>query len=430
MNYLNAYVEVFIMPKIRALRVIPTEFNIDITYLDETSKRTALFDLLIAVGLYRDQQHQWISDEDDAICEELESLIRETSMPIIDVPIRGRHKLYYDLTKLQVVLDRLSEHLQSNEMTYFIKEIGQCIPHTALHYELLLTSGKIKVYYNRLKRLISRLDTAEFDCDTEDAVKREILLACQQIDIIGDEEPIEISDDKHEFMIQWKLKEFDNQSPEALYPPQNMYRNTPYRKGEPDGWLFANRSQLKYMNGDVYWRKSPVYLQIEASARFAFYNYSNIIESNNDYSYESYKMPPIRKWSLTNIPVCPESHVVPNNAFKTYYNEIVSDFCQCVESSNEDRTDMYLSHIYTQASKIRAMSEWMVHGIDNVSVDAFILLSSLEPVSGVYIDFSYSPYVLYRKLIDYFAYVVCVNDQDEKKKVINALKMCENIVSK
>ena len=107
---------------------------------------------------------------------------------------------------------------------------------------------------------------------------------------------------------------------------------------------------------------------------------------------------------------------------------MVADFCQCVEASNEERTDVYLSHIYTQASRIRVMSEWMVKGINNVALCGFIMLGSLEEVPGVYIDLSYSPYIVYRKLIDYFAYVVCVDDQEEKGRVVHTLKMCSVIV--
>ena len=74
------------------------------------------------------------------------------------------------------------------------------------------------------------------------------------------------------------------------------------------------------------------------------------------------------------------------------------------------------------------MSDWMLKGINNVSLDGFIMFASLEQVSGVYLDVSHSPYVAYRKLVDYFAYVVCVDDQDEKRRVVNTLKMCGIIV--
>jgi hypothetical protein len=420
--YLDSYFEIFILPALRALSNIPASFNVNIT--SQPNKRDALFSLLVAIGKYRDDQHQWISDEDDAICEEIESLIRETSAPPVEVPLKGRRKLYYDLLQLQHILDELSVKIHSNEIAYFVKEMVKCTPHTATHYELLLKSGHIKVYYNRLKRLVARLETSEFDDENEYAIQETILAACAHIDEIGDEEPIEIPDNKYEFMIQWRLKAFDNQSPKMLYPPQTMYRNMPYNKMETDGWLYAHRAQMKYMNGDVYWRKSPVYVQLESSIEFAFHNYPPIIVRSDDFA----PLNPERTWSLKRVPDMPESHIPPNNALKTYYNEVVADFCQCVEASNEERTDGYLSHIYTQASKIRVMSEWMKRGINHVVLDGFIMFASLEEVPGVYLDLSYSPYVLFRKLIDYFAYVVCTDNYEEKKKVLNTLKMCNSIV--
>lgn len=423
--YLNSYFEIFILPQLRALSNLPEELNVNVmNQPNESAKRDALFNLFIAIEKYRDEQHQWMSDKDDTICEEVESLIRETSVPHVEVPLKGRRKLYYDLLQLQRVLDDLSIEIHSNEITYFVKEMIKCTPHTATHYELLLKSDHLKVYYNRLKRLIVRLEDSEFDCETEYAAQEIILTACAPIYEIGEEEPIEIPDDKYEFMIQWRLKAFDNQSSKMLYPPQTMYRNMPYNKMEPDGWLYAHRGQMKYMNGDVYWRKSPAYGQLEASVSFAFYHYPPIIVRSDDFE----PLHPTRTWSLKDVPKMPESHIPPNNALHTYYNEIVADFCAYVEASNEERTDCYLSHIYTQASKIRVMSEWMKNGINNVSLDGFIMLASLEEVPGVYVDLSYSPYVLYRKLIDYFAFVVCMDDQEQKKKVLNALKMCSAIV--
>ena len=421
-DYLSSYYEIFILSKINTLEKVPSAFNVDIKQLN---KHDALFSLLVVIDIYRNKHYQSISDEDDAICEELETLIRDAMIAPVKVPLKGRCKLYYDLLRLQRLLDELSTEIHSDEITYFIKEMVRCTPHTAMHYELLIKSEHLKVYYNRLKQLIARLETADFDGDSEYAVKDIILSACAHMDEIGQEEPIEIPDDRYEFMIQWRLKSFDNQSPATLYPPQKMYRNMPYNKMDKDGWLFAHRGQMKYMNGDVYWRKSPIYTQLEASVEFAFSNYPPIIIRSDDFA----TLPAPKTWSLTTIPTLPASHIPPNNAFKTYYNEVVADFCACVEASDEERTDGYLSHIYTQASKIRVMSEWMLNGINNVSLSGFIMLASLEEVPGVFIDSAYSPYVMYRKLIDYLAYVVCVDDQEEKEKVMSAIKLCTIIVN-
>ena len=417
--YLNSYFEIFILPAIRGLSNIPDTMKVKANSL---INRDALFHLLVAIGKYRDEQHQRISDEDDAICEELESLIHDSAIPCVEVPEKGRVKLYYDFLRLQRLLDKLSTEIHSNEISYFLKEMMKCTPHTATHYELLIKSGHLKAYYNRLKQLIKRLENAEFDGESEYSIKDVILATCAHFEEFGHETQVEIPDDKNEFIVQWRLKAFDNQT--LLYPPQSMYRNMPYNKLDTDGWLFAHRAQMKYMNGDVYWRKSPTYIQLEESVSFAFRNYPPIIIREDDFAL----IPPPRTWSLQSVPDLPASHIPPNNALKTYYNEVVTDFCSCIEASNEERTDGYLSHIYTQASKIRVMSDWMLKGINNVSLDGFIMFASLEQVSGVYLDVSHSPYVAYRKLVDYFAYVVCVDDQDEKRRVVNTLKMCGIIV--
>ena len=156
--YLNSYFEMFILPLIKTLSSAPDEVKVNIIRQPtEKAKRDTLFNLMIAIGKYRDEQHQWISDKDDSICEELESLIRDSTIKTVEVPEKGRRKLYYDLLRLQRVLDGLTTELHSNEITYFVKEMLKCTPHTATHYELLLKSDHMKLYYNRLKCLVTRL---------------------------------------------------------------------------------------------------------------------------------------------------------------------------------------------------------------------------------------------------------------------------------
>ena len=418
-NYLNTYFDMFIMSRINGLSI---PLNVD-------AKNISLFNLLQAVNAYKDKNHQMMMDTDEEICDELEDIINDAGLLPVSVPQKGRRKLYYDLTRLKEVLEKVTEQLHSDEINFYVREMLNCTPHTAIHYELLLKNDNIKVYYNRLKRLAYRLSVLELDCDSEYETKTHILAAYAPIEIVGGEEPIEIPDDRDEFFIQWRASAFDNQLPETLYPPQSIYRNMPYNKMVVDDWIYAHRAQMKYMNGDVYWRKSPAYSQIGESIQFAFHNYPDIV---NDVSAIDFpQLYPPREWRLDSVPIMPKSHVSPNNSFTAYYNEIVDDFCACVNESGLLRTDEHLPEIYRQASKIRVMSEWMLKGgIDNVNIRSFIMFGTLEPVAGVCIDLSNSPYVVYRKLIDYFAYTCYVDcDKKEKEKVINTIKMFNSIVN-
>lgn len=409
-SYLNTYFDVFVTPQIRALRVVPNTFRVinqDVRYLDETEKREAIDVLLIAIELYRETDYQWMSDEDDAIFAELTRLLLNATLPVIETPLVGQRTLFYDLMRLQDILGALSKELHCDDITYFIKEMWKCTPHSALQYEMLLKTDQIKIYYNRLQHLATQLEKCEFDGDSEYGAKTAILSAYSNIMTVkGDEGVIEIPDERDEFLIQWRRKAFDNQT--LLYPPQKMYRNMPYSRVEVDDWLYAHRAQMKYMNGDAYWRKSPAYTQIEASVRFAFHNYPDIITSEeDDFMRRPADITPDKKWNLDTPPNCP--YLAPNKTFKTYYDKCITDFCQCVEKNNSDRTGANLTHIYTQASKIRVMSEWMRWGIDEVRVDGFIILASLEPVE-LDIGLFNNSELLYISLINYFAYAVCVGE--------------------
>lgn len=421
--YLNAFFDVFVMPKIYTLQIIPNIIiNPDIRYLDEMEKREAMNKLLIAIELYRNTNYQWTSDKDDATLAELTHLLRDVSLPIIDTPLGGRRTLYYDLMRLQDLLDALSNELHCDDITYFIKEMMRCTPHSAMQYELLLKTDQIKIYYNRLQHLATQLERTSFDGDS---VKDAIMSAYSKIMTVKtDEDVVEIPDERDEFLIQWRRKAFDNQR--LLYPLQRMYRNMPYSRVETDDWLYAHREQMKYMNGDAYWRKSPAFTQIEASVRFAFYNYPDVITSDEcDFMRRPTDATHDRTWNLETPPNCP--YDAPNKTFKTYYDKCIVDFCKCVEKSNADRTDGYLEHIYTQASKIRVMSEWMRWGIDGIRADGFILLASLDTVVNlVSPDMSNHPTALYLSLIDYFAYAVCMDE--DTSQVVRMLKMCNSII--
>lgn len=418
-NYSSACLEILIIPKMREL-----EKGIQVNVYN-----TSLFDLSVAIENHRNTQHQWISAKDDEICDELCLLIQEASLLPHPVPQEGRRKLYYDLMRLKDALEEISKTPNSKEINYFIGEMLKCTPHTATHYEYLLKTNHIMVYYNRLRWLSRRLVKEDFDCKDEHAVKNAILDAYFPVEVIGHVEPVKIPNDKEEFMIQWRLKAFDNQIPETLYPPQNMYRNMPYNSRLTDDWIFAHRDQMKYMNGDVYWQRSPAYIQMGESIRFAFHNYPDVMPETKDVD----ELPQIsspNKWSLENVCYMPKSHIPPTNAFKTYYNEIVADFCKCIEESNDKRTDHHMSNIYTQASRIRVMSEWMLRGIDNVEVPGFIMLAWLEPVPVVHIDLSHSPVMIYRRLINYLAYATFADcDKEEKMRVIGTIKSLNNMVN-
>ncbi len=431
-SYLNTFFDAFIAPKIRALHLFTFNNSVnnpDIRYLDETEKRKAMGELLSTLVLYQDTNCQWISDKDDAILTELTRLLHDVmTLPIIDTPLGGRRSLFYDLVQLQDLLNILSTELHCDDITYFIKEMMKCTPHSAIQYELLLKTGQFKVYYNRLTHLATQLERSEFDGgQPEYDVKDAIMSAYSKLMAVKtDEEIVEIPDDRDEFQSLWRRKAFDNQH--LLYPLQKMYRNMPYT----DDWLYAHRDQLKYMNGDAYWRKSPAYTQIEASVRFAFYNYPNVIANDEfDFMRRPNDATPDRVWNLETPPICP--YVAPNQTLKTYYNSIVADFCECIERNNAGRTGAHLAHIYTQASKIRVMSEWMRGGIDGVKIDEFIPLASLEPVANPVAnpvdnpDMSNHPTALYLSLIDCFAYAVCM--KEDVVKTTNTLKMMTSIVA-
>ena len=429
-SYLNTFFDVFITPKIRALHLFNNPVNNpDIRYLDETEKRKAMGELLSTIVLYQDTNCQWISDKDDAILTELIHLLHDVmTLPIIDTPLVGRRSLFYDLMQLQDLLNILSNELHCDDITYFIKEMMKCTPHSAIQYELLLKTEQFKVYYNRLTHLATQLERSEFDGgQPEYDVKDAIMSAYSKlVTVKTDEDVVEIPDERDEFLIQWRRKAFDNQH--LLYPLQKMYRNMPYSRVEVDDWLYAHRAQMKYMNGDAYWRKSPAYTQIETSVRFAFYNYPDVIASESEDAYFARRLIPTpeRGWNLETPPNCPYN--APNKTFKTYYDTCITDFCKCVEKSNADRTDEHLEHIYTQASKIRVMSEWMRWGIDGIKMDGgFILLATLDTVVNVLPDLSKHSTVLYIEFINYFAYAVCMDE--DTSQIVRMLKTCNSIIA-
>ena len=140
-TYLNSYFEIFVSPLVRIL-------NIDeLNAIDLSDKRKAMDELLVAVVLHQDTQHQWTSDEEDEKCGELERLLINSTIPEIELPLKGRVKLYYDLEHLNALLT--TDELYSDELTYFIRELLKCTPHSATHYELLLASDRFIALYNR-----------------------------------------------------------------------------------------------------------------------------------------------------------------------------------------------------------------------------------------------------------------------------------------
>jgi len=403
--YLNTYFELFVYPLVRIL-------NIDeLNAIDLSDKRKAMDELLVAVVLHQDTMHQLTSDEEDEKCGELERLLINSSIPAIELPLRGRVKLYYDLEHLTTRL--MTSKRYSDELSYFIRELLKCTPHSATHYELLLASDRFTAIYNRLMHLMDKLERSEFD-DQLDCYS-DILDACTNIKCVGDEEMVVIPSTREAFVSMWTANAFDE--PRLLYPKQNMYRSSPYIKTLDGDWLFAHREQLKYMTGYEFWQRSPTYLQLDASVKFAFYNYPNIVYDD--------LMCTNKGWNLDTT--YPSTHIAPNQTFKDYYDEVVGDFCESVECIDANRScdhacRCHLSHIYRQASKIRTMSEWMLKGIDNVRIDMFISRAYLEPTFSVKLTPPMS--ASYLKLIDYFAYIVCMDDGDmmEKKNTICALK--------
>ena len=408
-TYLNSYFEIFVSPLVRIL-------NIDeLNAIDLSDKRKAMDELLVAVVLHQDTQHQWTSDEEDEKCWELERLLINSTIPEIELPLRGRVKLYYDLEHLNALLT--TDKLYSDELSYIIRELLKCTPHSATHYELLLASDRFIALYNRLMHLMDKLERSDFDDNWN--CYSEIVDACANIKCIGDEEMVEIPDTRDAFISKWGINAFDE--PRLMYPKQNMYRSVPFIKTLSGDWLFAHREQLKYMSGYEFWQRSPTYGQLDASVRFAFYNYPDMMETHDDLARN-------KGWDLEKIVAnCHSRHIAPNQTFKDYYDELVEDFCDSVGCIDANRScdhacRCHLSHIYKQASKIRTMSEWMLNGIDGVCVDRFISRAYLEPTFSVKLIPPMPE--SYRKLIDYFAYIVCMDDGDaiEKKNTICVLK--------
>jgi len=238
-----------------------------------------------------------------------------------------------------------------------------------------------------------------------------ILTAYSRVETVGDEEPLEIPDERGKFLELWRAKEYDNQA--LLYPPQKMYRNMPYSKVETDDWLFAHRDQLKYMNGDAFWQGSLIYTQLVESIRFAFYHYP-ILASHAPWV-----------WDFDPLSVYPPSFSVPNSIFKKYYDKTVASFCVWVDKSNTNRTGSYLKNVFTLASKIRVMSEWMKNGIDGIKIEGgFIILATLEPPTAP--DMSNSLSVSYCRMIDYLAYSICTGECSAQ--TLYMLKLCNAMV--
>lgn len=437
--YLDTYTQNFIVPLINSLKKdTPLLFegliafsNTMRLFTDESNKRRILTKFIESAESYADTEHQWISDSTENTLKEIARILRDMEPPIEDPP-QNYIKLYYDLMNFKNVLDGAARRLHCAELEYIIQEMDKCLPHTANHFEFLLDNRHICVYLNRLERLFERLERSEFDDDKdgpEYQCKAALMRTYLKIHTFDPSDVVQIviPDETVEFATQWEQFAFDNQAPFSLYPRQMMYRNEPYIKTDLDTWLFAHRVQLKFMNGDEYWRKSPGFQQMDEAVRFAFYNYAGF-----EYN-ENWLMPydpiPDRTWDLAVVPSLPESHMdIPNLTFKQYYDETVADFCNCIEISHALRTSKHLTHIYEQAGKIRTMSEWMMHGIDEVFIENYIYLAPhVEIITECpMIDLSDVPGHVYRRLIDHFARVAC--QQSDQKKIINSLKLCSNIV--
>ncbi len=144
-SYLSTFFDEFVVRKLNSLQFIPREIttiNAALKNARDEEKRGKLGELSIALEDYRNTNHQWISDKDDAILEEIDCLLREATMTIVEVPTGGRHKLYYDLMHLKEVFDVLTTELHCDDISYFVKEMGRCIPHSAIQYVLLLKMGQ------------------------------------------------------------------------------------------------------------------------------------------------------------------------------------------------------------------------------------------------------------------------------------------------
>jgi len=436
-KYLTEYTELYVIPLIQSLKkeethTFLTEYAFSLLNIitNESDKRQILTDFLKVLDLFADNEHQWISDSTEDKLKEIGRILRDMELPIKELP-KNCVKLYYDLMHLKEIIDDSNNSLHCNELEYIIGEMEDCLPNTANHFELLIKNGQIRVYYNRLIRLAEQLERSQFDDDDmEYRCKALIMQAFLKIQMTGpnDVMPIVIPNEVEEFAAQWEQFAFDNQEPTTLYPRQKLYRNEPYIKTELNTWIFAHRAQLKFMNGDEFWRKSPGFQHMEESVRFAFYNYDG-------FSYDAdwlmqYAPIPVRNWDLSVVPPLPDTHAnIPNKTFKKYYDETVADFCNCIETSNALRrtTSNHLAHTDEQACKIRTMSEWMVHGIDHVAIERYLFIA--PPRVGecpLTIDMSDNPVYVYRKLIDHYSCVVCA--QDPQEKIIKMLKLCSVVV--
>lgn len=436
--YLAEYTQLYVIPLIHSLKKEETHpllaegllsYALSLSmFNNERDKRRILTDFSKATDSYADTEHQWISDSTENKLKEIGRILRDMELPIKELP-KNCIKMYYDLMHLKETLEDATRRLHCNVLEYIIGEMDKCVPNTANHFELLLKNGQMRVYYNRLIRLAEQLERSHFDDDDMEYRCKAVLMRAFlkiQTSEPDDVMPIVISDEIDEFTAQWGQFAFDNQAPTTLYPRQKLYRNEPYIKTELDTWLFAHRVQLKFMNGDEYWRKSPGFQHMDESVRFAFYNYAGF-GYDTDWLMQQCAPIPERTWDLAVVPPLPATHVnIPNKTFKKYYDETVAEFCNCVETSHALRTSKHLARINELAGKIRTMSEWMVHGIDNVSIERYMYLAPPHVGECPTIDMSDNPVQVYRKLIDHYACVVCT--QDLQEKIIKTLKICGVVV--
>ena len=427
-EYLIASVEMFVQPTLSqhshgniVMETITEIASKAVIPWSETEKLKNLRHLLFVIREFL--KYEILPERDEDILINVREYLTEILSPILKLP--APRKFYYVLMQLKGIIDVMSCEIHCSTLDYFIREIGKCLPVSAVYFE---DTTKMMVYFNHIIYLAERLDKFPFHDDylSEAGYKDAILNHIKLFHVITEDDPIEIPDTMEEFMLLWRRNAFDDQNPVTLYPRRSIYRNEPYVKDEPNSWLFAHRDQLKHMNGDEFWRKSPDYIQIDASVCFALHHYPFMQQEDIEFPAPNAPVPK-PKWDLTEPPIRPEVFKSPNKTFETYFNELVTKFCKIVTTSYTMRTGEYLDQIYVLASKIRTMTEWMVHGIDQIQIDKFILLAPVPVFVPVKMDMSHSPSRTYRTLIDLLAHKVCC--QESSESVITKLKMFHSIVA-
>ena len=222
----------------------------------------------------------------------------------------------------------------------------------------------VKVLYNRILRTVGQLSNDEGLNGEELELIQKVTQIVDAMSTTGPE-PTIIPNDYDEFMIAWRNKKFDNRDPSTLFPRQRMYRQHNYCRGI-DMWAFTHSNMLNHMQGNEFWRlhSNPYQELIQIIYNTMFEVYPQCVEKiMREFDLDGDFLPPplhldtyhlVKRWDFANMPILPT-----NTFLEKYYSNIIDEFIEYAERSDNERTDQYLNRLKILNTRIMFVREWL-----------------------------------------------------------------------